>query len=89
MKRYVRDDAVVDDMYQETSIKVIRKINTVRDRRTVRAGCSKSPATPVSIICAHSARRPAMAGLTEDWRESTNGEWGRNPADQFLQQRTH
>ena len=34
--RYVRDDATVDDLFQEISIKVLRRIDTVRNPATLR-----------------------------------------------------
>ena len=36
LKRYVRDDSTVDDVFQDVSIKVLRRIHTVRDTRTMR-----------------------------------------------------
>lgn len=83
IQRYVRDAATVDDLYQEVSLKVLRRLDTVRDHAAVRGWLFQLARN----ACLDYLRR-------EDRRQGTShevlgdcpasGELGRNPGEQFL-----
>jgi RNA polymerase sigma-70 factor (ECF subfamily) len=83
IQRYVRDAATVDDLYQEVSLKVLRRLDTVRDHAAVRGWLFQLARN----ACLDYLRR-------EDRRQGSShevlgecaarGDLGRNPGEQFL-----
>lgn len=83
MFRYVRDDATVDDIFQEVSIKVLRKIDTVRDRRTLRGWLFQLARNTCLDYLRAQDRKPTTGPAALPHNAAT-GELGRNPAERFL-----
>lgn len=85
MQRYVHDHVAVDDLFQEVSIKVLRRFHTVRDARTVRGWIFQvARNTCLDYLRAQQARPNST---TIDWHEGgASGDLGRNPVERFLSQ---
>lgn len=83
--RYVRDDATVDDIFQEVSIKVLRRIDTVRDRAHLRGWLFQLARNASLDYLRMQDRRPKGSDLTLP-QHRAGGDLGRNPAESFLSQ---
>ena len=59
--RYVKDLSTTDDLFQDISLKVLRRFHTVRDRRTVRGWIFKSRVIHAWITCARKSQNPMPA----------------------------
>ncbi len=81
--RYVKHATIVDDLFQEISLKVMRRIDSVRDPQALRGwlfqlarnACLdwlRAPERRTTIPSEHLAQRDAV------------GDLGRNPADKFM-----
>lgn len=85
MLRYVHDYAAVDDLFQEVSIKVLKRFNTVRDPRTVRGWIFQVARNTCLDYLRAQQSRPN--NTTIEWHESgASGDMGRNPVERFLSQ---
>lgn len=82
IKRYVRDDSTVDDLFQEVGIKVLRRIHTVRDQRTMRGWLFQTARNACLDYLRASDRRPTTHPVAEDLPTSRTG-LGRSPAEAF------
>jgi RNA polymerase sigma-70 factor (ECF subfamily) len=82
IQRYVRDPNLVDDLYQEVAIKVLRRFDTVRDRRTVRGWLFQIARNACLDFLRSQATKPGLASL-EVVDRGAGGEMGRNPAERF------
>jgi RNA polymerase sigma-70 factor, ECF subfamily len=83
--RYVRDEATVDDLYQEVAIKVLRRIDTVRDRATLRGWLFQLARNACLDYLRLQDRRPKGSPAPLPMAEA-GGELGRNPAETYLTQ---
>lgn len=83
MQRYVRDPNVVDDLFQEVSLKVLRRFDTVRDRSTVRGWLFQIARNACLDYLRKQHARPGLAPI-EFLHQGAGGEMGRNPSERFL-----
>ena len=83
--RYVRDDATVDDLYQEIAIKVLRRIDTVRNRATLRGWLFQLARNACLDYLRMQDRRPKGNDVTLP-NHQARGDLGRNPVESFLSQ---
>jgi RNA polymerase sigma-70 factor (ECF subfamily) len=83
IQRYVRDAATVDDVFQEVSLKVLRRIETVRDPAAIR-GWLFQLARNASLD--YLRREDRRKGVSHDvlGEHTATGEMGRSPTEQFL-----
>jgi RNA polymerase sigma-70 factor, ECF subfamily len=82
--RYVGDASSVDDVFQDVSIKVLRRIDTVREPAALRGWLFQTARNASLDHLRRRDRRPevASADLVGDWQ--AGGDMGRNPCEQFL-----
>jgi len=83
IKRYVCDDATVDDLFQEISLKVLRRLDTVRDRGTIRGWLFQLARNACLDYLRQQDRRP-LVGPAALLGQRSAGDLGRNPAEYFL-----
>lgn len=83
IKRYVRDDSTVDDLFQEVSLKVLRRIHTVREQRAIR-GWLFQLARNACLDYLRSQDRKPLVGPGALPGQEAPGSMGRNPAETFL-----
>jgi len=83
IKRYVRDDSTVDDLFQEVSIKVLRRIHTVRDQRALRGWLFQLARNACLDYLRAQDRKPLVGPGALPGQEA-HGSLGRNPAERFL-----
>jgi RNA polymerase sigma-70 factor, ECF subfamily len=83
IQRYVRDAATVDDVFQDVSMKVVRRIDSVRDLAAVR-GWLFQLARNASLD--YLRREDRRRGVSNDVLNDhvAHGDLGRNPTEQFL-----
>lgn len=81
--RYVRDEATVDDLMQEISLKVLRRIDTVRDVRTLRGWLFQLARNACLDYLRAQDRRPSGSPAPLPHAKA-NGDMGRNPSEVFL-----
>ncbi|HEX3132589.1 MAG TPA: sigma-70 family RNA polymerase sigma factor [Planctomycetota bacterium] len=83
IQRYVRDAASTDDVYQEVSLKVLRRIESVRDPAAVRGWLFQLARNACLDYLRRENRRQ---GLSHEvlGEHTANGDLGRNPGEQFL-----
>ncbi|MBA3698546.1 MAG: sigma-70 family RNA polymerase sigma factor [Planctomycetes bacterium] len=83
IQRYVRDAATVDDVYQEVSIKVLKRIDSVRDPAALRGWLFQLARNACLDYLRREDRRK---GLSHDVlaEHTASGDLGRNPSEQFL-----
>lgn len=81
--RYVRNDSTVDDLFQEVSLKVLRRIDTVRDRGTLRGWLFQLARNTCLDYLRAQGRRPNSSPAPLP-RQPAQGEFGRNPSEVFL-----
>ncbi len=83
IQRYVKDGATVDDLYQEVSMKVLRRIDSVRDAAAVRGWLFQLARNACLDWLRREDRRHQQAQA--DFGDHTaNGEMGRSPGERFL-----
>ena len=83
IRRYVHDDASVDDLFQEISIKVLRRLHTVRNPATVRGWLFQLARNACLDHLRAADRRPAGHPLALELTRA-EGELGRDPSDRLL-----
>ncbi len=83
IQRYVRDAATVDDVFQEVSLKVLRRLDSVRDPSAIR-GWLFQLARNASLD--YLRREDRRKGVSHDvlGDHTATGDLGRNPTEQFL-----
>lgn len=83
IQRYVRDASTVDDVYQEVSLKVLRRIDTVRDVAALRGWLFQLARNACLDYLRREDRRQ---GLSQEVLSEhvASGDLGRNPGEQFL-----
>ncbi len=83
IRRYVHDDASADDLFQEISIKVLRRLHTVRNPATVRGWLFQLARNACLDHLRAADRRPVGHPLALELT-SADGELGRDPSDRLL-----
>lgn len=83
IQRYVRDAASTDDVYQEVSLKVLRRIDSVRDPAALRGWLFQLARNACLDYLRREDRRQ---GLSHEvlGEHTASGDLGRNPGEQFL-----
>jgi RNA polymerase sigma-70 factor, ECF subfamily len=83
IQRYVRDAATVDDIFQDVSIKVLKRIDSVRDPGALRGWLFQLARNACLDFLRREDRRPqSPAELLRE--HSAGGDLGRSPAEHFL-----
>lgn len=84
IQRYVRDAATVDDVFQDVAIKVLKRIDTVRDAAALRGWLFQTARNASLDYLRRRDRRPEQVSpnLVDD--HGAGGDLGRNPSEQFL-----
>ncbi|NRA38359.1 MAG: sigma-70 family RNA polymerase sigma factor [Planctomycetes bacterium] len=85
IQRYIKDPATEDDIFQEVSIKVLRRIDTVREQKAIRGWLFQIARNSCLDYLRKQDRRPNNVQLL-GINKSATGEHSRNPADQFCSQ---
>ena len=81
--RYVHHATIVDDLFQEISLKVMRRIDSVRDPQAIRGWLFQLARNACLDWLRAQDRRPTTP--TEFLEHHTaGGELGRNPAERFM-----
>ena len=83
IQRYVRDASTVDDLYQEVSLKVLRRIDSVREPAALRGWLFQLARNACLDYLRREDRRQAGASDVLGERPA-QGDLGRNPGEQFL-----
>jgi RNA polymerase sigma-70 factor (ECF subfamily) len=81
--RYVQDAASVDDVFQEVSLKVLRRIDSVRDPQAVRGWLFQTARNASLDWLRRQDRRPDRSGVLSDIH-AAHGDDARSPSEQFL-----
>jgi RNA polymerase sigma-70 factor (ECF subfamily) len=83
MQRYVRDASSVDDVFQEVSLKVLKRLDSVRDPAALRGWLFQLAR---NACLDHLRREDRRQGLSHEVLadHSAGGDLGRNPTEQFL-----
>lgn len=83
IQRYVRDASTVDDVFQEVSLKVLRRIDSVRDQAALRGWLFQLARNACLDYLRREDRRQSLSHevLSE---HTAVGDLGRNPGEQFL-----
>lgn len=85
IQRYVRDASTVDDLYQDVSLKVLRRVDSVRDPGALRGWLFQLARNACLDYLRREDRR--RVGAVEDLSDqAAQGELGRNPGEHFLTQ---
>lgn len=85
IQRYVRDGASVDDVYQEVSLKVLRRMDSVRDPQALRGWLFQLARNAcLDFLRREDRRRQDPVEDLADHRAA--GDLGRSPGEQFLSQ---
>ncbi|MBA3685713.1 MAG: sigma-70 family RNA polymerase sigma factor, partial [Planctomycetes bacterium] len=83
IQRYVRDASTVDDVFQEVSLKVLRRLDSVRDQAAVRGWLFQLARNACLDYLRREDRR--SHGSAEPLSErSAGGDLGRSPSEHFL-----
>ncbi len=83
ISRYVRHATVVDDLFQEISLKVMRRIDSVRDPQAIRGWLFQLARNACLDWLRAQERRP-LATSSELTHLNAGGDLGRNPLDQLM-----
>ena len=85
IQRYVRDASTVDDLYQEISLKVLRRMDTVREPAALRGWLFQLARNACLDYLRREDRRrqDPVENLNE---HAASGDIGRNPGEHFLTQ---
>jgi RNA polymerase sigma-70 factor (ECF subfamily) len=82
--RYVRDAATVDDIFQEVSLKVLRRLDSVRDQQALRGWLFQLARNACLDWLRREDTRRAIADETALHEHRAAGEMGRGPIDGLL-----
>lgn len=82
--RYVRDATTVDDIYQEISLKVLKRLDTVRDPAALRGWLFQLARNACLDWLRREDRRQASTGEGILVDHAAKGELGRGPSDVIL-----
>ena len=82
--RYVRDAATIDDLFQEVSLKVFKRLDTVRDPAALRGWLFQLTRNACLDWLRRADRRHAVSGDMLLNEHAAKGELGRGPADELL-----
>lgn len=82
--RYVRDATTVDDIFQEVSLKVLKRLDTVRDPAALRGWLFQLARNACLDWLRREDRRQAYSGEGALADHSAKGELGRGPCDVIL-----
>jgi RNA polymerase sigma-70 factor (ECF subfamily) len=85
IRRYVHDDAVVDDLFQEVSLKAVTRLDQLRERSRMRGWLFRVARNASLDWLRVQARRPNKTELVVDLDPDTN-EYARNPLDRLCSQ---
>ncbi len=80
IERYVGDASTVDDVFQEVSIKVLKRIHTVREMAALRGWLFQIARNAAMDYLRREMRRPRGMDVTEI-QHSASGDMGRSPAE--------
>ncbi len=83
IQRYVRDAATVDDVFQEVSLKVLRRLDSVREPAAVR-GWLFQLARNASLDYLRREDRRSHGSAEPLSEHRAGGDMGRSPSDHFL-----
>ncbi len=83
MQRYVRDASTVDDIYQEVSLKVLRRLESVRDPAAVRGWLFQLARNACLDYLRREDRRKGSSNEALN-DHSAVGDLGRSPSEQLL-----
>jgi len=84
IQRYVGDASSADDVFQEVSIKVLKRIDTVREPAALRGWLFQTARNASLDHLRRRDRRPEVAHPTLISDMNARGDLGRNPSEQFL-----
>jgi RNA polymerase sigma-70 factor (ECF subfamily) len=84
MGRYVHDVHAVDDLYQDLSLKVLRRLDSVRDPAALRGWVFQMARNACLDWLRRMDRQRTVAGETAIAERTASGDMGRNPVEQFL-----
>ena len=82
IQRYIRDPATEDDIYQEVSLKVLRRLDTLREKKALRGWLFQIARNTCLDYLRKMDRRPNNVSV-DHIASAAGGEHSRNPADQF------
>jgi RNA polymerase sigma-70 factor (ECF subfamily) len=82
--RYVRDAATVDDLFQEISLKVLKRLDTVRDPAALRGWLFQLARNACLDWLRREDRHQTTAGEIMLAEHTAKGELGRGPSDEML-----
>jgi RNA polymerase sigma-70 factor, ECF subfamily len=83
IQRYVRDAATVDDLYQEVSLKLLRRLDSVRDPAAIRGWLFQLARNAcLDYLRSEDRRRQHAAEAISE--PAALGDLGRSPGDQFV-----
>jgi len=83
IQRYVRDASTVDDIYQEVSLKVLRRLESVRDPAAVRGWLFQLARNACLDYLRREDRRKGSSNEVLNDRSAV-GDLGRGPSEQLL-----
>lgn len=82
INRYIRDAATADDLFQEVSIKVLKRLGTLREPGAIRGWLFQIARNACLDYLRREDRRPN--GVSLDYvQQKSKADWSRNPSDQF------
>jgi len=81
--RYVRHEHAVDEIFQEVSLKVLRRIDSVRDPQALRGWLFQLARNAALDWLRSAERRPGMAGESLE-AHGAMGDLGRNPVEHLM-----
>lgn len=82
IQRYIRDPATEDDIYQEVSLKVLRRLDTLREKKALRGWLFQIARNASLDYLRKMDRRPKNVPV-EHVSNAAVGEHSRNPSEQF------
>ena len=87
IRRYVGDESVVDDIFQDVSLKAVTRLDQLRERSRMRGWIFRVARNASLDWLRAQARRPNKTELAPDL-DRDPAEWARNPIDRSVQRRT-
>ena len=84
--RYVHDHSCADDLFQDISLKVLRRFNNIRDRRTMRGWIFQVARNACLDYLRAQKSRPNKSDIAYH-DDGASGDLGRNPAERFGSER--
>lgn len=82
IRRYIRDPATEDDLYQEVSLKVLRRLDTLREKKALRGWLFQIARNASLDYLRKVDRRPKNVSV-EHIGTAAGGEHSRNPAERY------